>query len=173
MHALRDFAGVADIERSMQGQGVWLTQAELQERVDNVSIALFGITEADTRRVPIDAKTAMGSDPFYNHDKHGPLVDASERDCAAWEKQFELVNAIAASPDGFLAIGDIQITDDVGNPLACIGAFIRQLFALNQGLVPGAVLTPDGSGRRSSVDAERWGTSLEREAKAFQTRRRR
>jgi hypothetical protein len=60
MLVLRNFAGVADIERSMQGQGVWLTQAELQERVDNVSIALFGITEADTRRVsssPISIST--------------------------------------------------------------------------------------------------------------------
>jgi hypothetical protein len=178
---LLELPGIVELEKLCRGQGQWLTQAEIAERADVVSVSLFGLTEADTYKQAITYIEAMGDDPIFDRSKHGPIVDASERAVQEWERNFAVLYDEVGEVDEdewvefFETIG-FDVLAGNGEQLECLHHFSRQMICCARGLLPAAIFTPDGSGRRGaspSVDAETWGAALEKEARAFKPSRHR
>lgn len=171
--SLINLPGIAEIEVAITTPG-WEWRPEnddLQQRVDQASIALFGITEAQTRRIPLDGLTAVGPDERYDHSRHGPMIDASERECAEWEARFADLEKRLASDNGVYELYGITLRDDAGRQFASTSKFARQIYAAGKCLVQGAKFTLDGGGR-TKVSAEDWGAALERAAREFKPTRR-
>lgn len=161
---------VAELERMIaEGKG-W--SREFEERADQVSIALFGVTKADTQ-LP-----APSPDDFYPQGAKSIDAQAYDAAAAAW-LQRELNLAVPAAPDfaddqlddWWYWERDVDATDADGNLLRCLPYIDRQLNAAIGQLLPGAVFTPDGSGTRATASVEAWGSNLAADAVKFIGRR--
>lgn len=154
---LHELPGIAAIERLKRGKGEWLTEAEIAERAEKVSLGLFGLTIADTYG-PV---TTQGGTEAQWHVREKRDLD--------WENQFEDINQELWSSDaiaGYWLDEGVDVMDEDGNRLRCAHLFERQMICVFRGLIPGAVFTPNGDGG-ASASAERWGASLEEEARLF------
>lgn len=184
---LRDLPGIAEVERivSQPGAGWREDDPKRVALIDRVSVSLFGITQGDTERVP------PAYDDFLTEDdrlalKHLALLGTGNRfryaeapyDQAVaehdeWEANFDVLYDDADPDDGeFWRILGVDVTDGSGEDLHCLHNFSRQLIVSAKGLLPGALFTPDGSGKRGSPDAHAWGAALERAAQEFKARKR-
>lgn len=165
---LRGLPLVAELEAMIAAGKGW--SREFEERVDQVSIALFGITRADTE----PSWPALAA--FYV----GKHLDEKAINQAA-SKHYDLMQSLAVpNPKDHSEIDiiewweydDIDVTDDNGRALRCLHYIDRQLWAAFNETIPGAKLTLDGKGTRAPLDAERWGNSLADEARKFAQRKR-
>ncbi|WP_148648522.1 hypothetical protein [Sphingobium baderi] len=185
---LIELPGIAEVEKLASARG-GLWREDDPERValtDRVSVSLFGITEDDTYRpepvftdflTPADriefARYQFVSvDRFpYARKAHDKATDA----WYAWEAQFNILYDESIADEDrakFWQVLGIDGTDERGSQLCCFHAFSRQLIVVARGLLPGATMTPDASGRRASPDADTWGQAMAAAAKAFQERKR-
>jgi hypothetical protein len=190
LHLIRliELPGIIDVERLASARG-GLWREDDPERIaltDHVSISLFGITEGDTERPePSFADFLEPADRIlWERSTYLPVAafpiarTAYEKacdECRSWEDQFSVLydDQIADEDiDSFWRVLGIDVTDSHGNHLHCLHAFSCQIIVVARNLLPGASLTPDGSGRRASPDAETWGRAMAAAAKAFQERRR-
>lgn len=154
---------LAEIEQwILRDRGVtW--RPEFEKRVDEVSVALFGV-----KRHPKPQQ-----DKFSNRAE----FFAAEQ---AWENWLRAVCPPDYSDDDeeneaiyiawLLRLG-IHIWDSSGDELLCAEWFVEQAVAAVLG-IHGARLTLDGSGSAAGQDAEAWGAALERSAKEFRARKR-
>lgn len=166
---LRDVPLLMEVEALIRAGKSWA--ADFSAKVDEVSIALFGITAAETEPAP------PASDNFYN----GSTFDQAAWSAAHDEREDLLADlwvpdADRASYDELIdwwAEEGVLICDENDVPLRCLSFFGRQLNAALYELVPGAKLTIDGTGKRSTQSADAWGASLAAEAAEFARRPRR
>ncbi len=183
---LRDLPGVADIERSFANPNRhWAKENDdLGQRIDMVSVALFGITDADTEFEFTEAylrhhypwtfpdydrvklrKTTSDAMQSFNHE---------DELYKAWELHFRVMDlADQARLPLFEALG-WDVLDETGSPLWCLDVFGRQIIAATKGLR--GKLPDDGAAEalqdtreeaRAAVDLAALEQRLAREAAAF------
>lgn len=132
---------------------------EFERRVDEVSVALFGI-----RRHP------KPNAHDFNHEVDFRVASYQR------EQWYESLGIPADNPQGgydsvdYLDDLGIDIWDTDGNRLRCAEWFVEQAIAATLE-IGSARVTLDGSGSAAGTDAEAWGASLEREARVFRTRK--
>jgi hypothetical protein len=163
------------------------------EKIAAVSIGLFGITQWDTEfchAKPVFEDDDDEEDSAADESDEVPpaVLDAYDlwtqarrtyqEQSVAYEAQFHPTRVPWSEIEPFwLALG-WDLSDGKGAELVSAHCFARQIIAAARGLVPGAVLTLDGSGAWGAEGAEQVsGDTLEerlkREADAFIARRRR
>lgn len=165
---LRDLPLIAEIERLIVSGQSWAKNFET--RTDEVSTALFGVTKADT----VAATEAVAPS------SRGWDMAATRKDAEARGDLERLMTAPAereVSVDEYYFWWEERGFDIEGEPgswipLRCLYLFERQMLAAAGELMPGAKLTPDGSGNRAAQTAEAWGGSLAADAAKFIARKR-
>lgn len=159
---------IAEAEAMVRAGKGW--SAAFEVRADEISVALFGITKADTFPPAVDRNA------FYE----GRTINAARHNAALYELEslneslwtLESDNApYDETIDWWLEAG-IYVGGDDEKPLRCLSFFERQLNAAVDSLLPGAVLTLDGTGKRAAQSSEAWGASLAADAAQFASRRR-
>lgn len=184
---LIDLPGIAEVERiaAQPGAGWREDDPERVALVDRVSVSLFGITEGDTERPEPRIEDGLDARQLADYERLGPQIVRNWREVDAayqrrveewhaWESNFEVLydeNLADEDRERFWQVLGVDVDDAEGNELASLHSFSRQLIVVARGLLPGAKLTPDGTGQRASPDAETWGRALEAAAKAFKERR--
>lgn len=174
---LRQVPAIAETEAMLGTRGAeWLPAFETKCR--ETSLALFGITEADTR--PIEPHPD-------SYDKNtGPLsriwfsAEASAKYEAALSAWYDWQEIMGVFEAGITELGarrfwfknGIDVTDGEYDPLRCLPYFSRQLYVAVKSLLPGASLSLDGSGKRAAQSVEDWGAALAAEAAKFRPSRR-
>jgi hypothetical protein len=168
---LRDAPLITEIERSLDRRGfAW--SARYDAMCATASLSLFGITEADVRpREPhpddVDDPTRTAFMPMSDE-----AFAAYDQRLGAW---FTWNQKVAEYETAVVRVGIVRywhdrgfdVSDGHGEPLRCLDRFSRQLYAATKGLLPGATLTLDGSGKRAAQTIEDWAAALEQEAKRF------
>lgn len=152
---------IAMIEQVVTAGHGW--DATFLKIVDNVSIALFGITAADTMR----------TEPMRSPGRPDPAFKVE------WERWVEWDEALAPLAAGvswtercdYLESLGIDQFDENGNALRCFDLFARQMVVAVRGLDPRAKLTLDGSGKRSGQSVDDWGAALEADARRHKSSR--
>lgn len=156
---LRDNTLICEIEQMIAAGKGW--SREFDSRVQEVSIALFGVTRSDTEKPCI-------------------VSEGAEPDMAVFEQWLQLqadlivpTNADFCDDDiiEWWAEAGLDVADSNGVPLRCLVNFDRQLLAALHELLPSAALTWDASGTRGPIDAVEWGASLAAEAATFKSAR--
>lgn len=160
---------IAEIEALIRAGKSW--SAEFQPRVDAASVALFGLTAADTWPV---------APSQHEHYKGRSLDEASWQVAvdAYHELDADLVvpEADRTPYDQLIAWwweAGVIVTDDAHVPLRCLSFFERQLNAALFGLLPNARLTLDGTGCAGPQPADAWGAALAAQAEEFTRRSKR
>lgn len=150
---LIDLPGVSELEAMVtNSNGVWCTEAEVKQRADQISTALFGITEMDAITAP---------------------EGVTDED---WDRHFHDLDDASCTDDDairYAATLGFDIADADGDVLACYYDKLSvQIVVVAKALLPAARFTPDGSGQaaRASVDAATWGDAIERDARRFRPR---
>lgn len=176
--AFRDIPVIAEIEAMMDIRGVeW--RADFERKVDAASIALFGITRADT--IPPEPHPDQYSDGTRLSQYMFKKEDASRYEQALeawhqWQDRFKLHDQLVAASNepgvSMTAIGNVDVTGADGRPLRCLKYFSRQLFVVAEGYMPKARFTPDGTSARATQTPEEWGAALAASAAKFKPRRR-
>lgn len=172
---LRDVAAIREIEQLLdQPGGAWA--ASFAEQCNRLSLSLFGITEADTR--PAEPHPdSFGNDDrasqYYFSDEAFASYDAA---LSAWYQWQEVMSGFEQEeqelgPERYWKRHGIDVTGEDGRPIRCLPYIERQMFAAVKGLLPGAKLTLDGSGKRASQSVEEWGAALAAEAARFRPSR--
>lgn len=173
---LRDIPLIAEIEGMLDIRGIeW--RADFDAKCDEVSIALFGITKADTIRPEPHPDQFGGASRYFFGDKELSQYDQALAAWYQWQEDFFLP---ADDEDVWLEEEIIDfwrdtgfdVLDAKGAILRCLHRFERQLLAVGDGLIATARLTIDGSGSRAAADADAWGKSLEEAAARFKSSRR-
>jgi hypothetical protein len=167
---------IATIERMMDIRGIeW--RADFEATCDAASIALFGITRADTIRPEPHPDQFGGNRGLARYHFGGKDLADYSAVMEAWF-QWEADTAVPtrAKDDEldvfeFWEVLGIDVMSDDSPVLRCLHCFERQMFIALKGLMPEAKLTWDGSGSRAAQDAESWGASLAAEAANFRSRR--
>lgn len=172
---LRQLPLIAEIEAMLDRPGVTWTPA-FEQRRDAISLALFGITEADTRPVEPHPDQIEDNGPAARWRMSDDALAAYNIALDRWhEWQRKMTVFDRAIKDRgivscFARLG-YDVTDDVGDPLRCMQYFARQLYVAHMGLLPGAKVTLSGSGKRVAQSAEDWGAALAAEAARFRPSR--
>lgn len=154
--------GIMDIEEAVAAGLGW--QPDFQAKVDQVSIALFGITAADTVR----------PEPIRSPGRPDLSFQAAWDSWGVWDTAFYALSNDATWDDRrgyFRSIGVDQF-DEIGRELRCFDLFARQIIVAVNGMDPRATLTLDGSGKRAGQSTEDWGAALEADARRHQAQRR-
>lgn len=141
--------------------------AETTQRIDDVSIGLFGVTLEDT--------ICHDYDEFPADDGEEPFTPEE------YEKRFSATWAPWDQAKPFWEAIGWDLTDGKGKPLKCHWCFERQIIACSFELVEGARFTPDGSGRWQGAIAEElderrlqaWTEELRRQVQSFLEKKRR
>jgi hypothetical protein len=158
---------IAEAEALVRAGHGW--SAAFEKRADEISIALFGVTQADTFP-PLPDQSA-----FYK----GRSLDEAAYS-AAMEKLDQLqsdlwtIESDKAAYDEtitwWLEEADIYVGGDDERPLRCLSFFERQLNAAAFELLPGCCLTLDGTGTRAAQSSEAWGAALAADAEKYLSR---
>lgn len=154
----REIPLLIEIERWINEVRGIMWRPEFEERVDAVSVALFGITRA-AAKPPKPEPADFGTSEAY-------MAAAYQWD--EWHYQFT-PNEGQDMVD-YLEWLDIDIWDTEGKELRCAEWFVEQAIAATYE-IGGAKFTPDGSGTIAKPDAEKWGEALAAEAAKFKSRR--
>ena len=132
------------------------TLSYTSEKINAVSVGLFGITEYDTYEDELDED------------------DEPEEDAGEYEQQYAVASLPWPQGETFWTFIGWDISDGKGQELICSHFFARQIIAVARELVDGAKFTPDGSGIAaydfdgSLVEPEeRWEQALQRQAERF------
>ena len=152
---LYDIDSLMEIEAAVAAGAGW--RPDFQAKVDRVSVALFGITAADTIR-PEPVRSPGNPDRGFQADW--------ER-WAAWDAAFAALSKDAswdARCDYFDEIG-VERFDENDRELRCFDLFARQIIVAVNDMDPRAKLTLDGSGTRSGQSVDDWGAALEADAR--------
>ena len=160
---LGDVPLVAELE-GMIARGLGWSK-EYEARCDEVSIALFGITEADTRPPPPLADVS-------SEQAHRATLQAAQR-WHDWQLNFAIL-AKENQPADLLRMWrdwHIDVSDDNGRPLRCLPQLERQLLVWAEELLPDIEFTEDGSGTRRQKSVDQVEQGLLAEAQAFMARR--
>lgn len=172
---LRDVPTIMDIERLLDAPGgAWA--ATFEERSNEASLALFGVTDGDTR-LPEPHPDSFGNDDRYS--RYFFTAEAFASYNAALEAWYDWQQVMEgfegevreAGSDRYWRRYGFDVTDENGEVLRCLPQFERQMYAAMKGILPGARITLDGSGRRRSQSAEEWGTALAAAAAQFRPSR--
>lgn len=172
---LRDLPVIADLEALLRKpSGSW--SAEFEARLDNVSLALFGITPKDARPVEPhpDSFDDGRASPFLSFS--GEAFDAYNTALDAWYDWQEVLAGYEREvrrfgPTRFWGRHGIDVTDGYGLELDSVQFISLPMYVATKELLPGARLTLDGSGRRAAQSAEEWGAALAAEAARFRSSR--
>lgn len=145
----RDLAGIADFEirfsnyeRLMKDE-----RADLLHDGERLSVNLFGIRQNDTS--------------FWHGVEAGFAGDFDE-----WEAMFAFLRRDTIEPDeeAFWNAAGLDLLDEQGAQLECVGYFGRQLVCAVRGLLPAATLrfrsTCQRTDEQIEAEAEAWGRML-------------
>lgn len=182
---LRDVPLIAEIERMMDIRGItW--REDFIARCDEVSVALFGLTEAETRE---DEPTMHSVWLAARHHgsltereqyslKHEGMYNEAYQDWAEIERTLAFFDGPLDQAEPLMATGSvvIDVRGEDGAPLRCLKMFGRQLAAAANECIEGARLTLDGSGKALAVeddgDLDQWAANLAADAAKFKPSRR-
>ncbi len=150
---------------------------EFEQRCDEVSIALFGITRADTIRPEPHPDHFGGGYRYTFPDKDFTAYGEALQAWYQWREDFFLPADddevwLDVEIDEFWRETGFDVLDEHGGFLRCLQFFDRQLLAVGDGIIATAKLTIDGSGKRYAIDADTWGKSLEEAARVFKSKTR-
>jgi hypothetical protein len=154
------FPEIAKIEdlfgRLSKSPAVDDTPPELQDQIDEASKSVFGIIYDDTVMSEPDELNELDDDhpevvAFYKRDEEYEAVFLSDR-TLSYQEQLQYLDDC-----GF----DFRDNNDIR--LRVIDHFFRQTVAVGKGLMG---RLPDSS----EIDAAKWATGFERDAKAFRRR---
>lgn len=173
--------GVADIERIMSTSEGWKPENDnLQERIDAVSVSLFGVTEADARKPEPDVRDYLDREGAELFDRgvhvypEGRELERFDADCVKWQEWqehfviFEYVEPTHDEiVDGIREFGVDVSGDDLKTPLRCWERFMAQIIVTADELLPEARFTYDGSGKAAPKTAETWGRGVAEDARKF------
>lgn len=157
-----------------QPGGAWT--AAFQERCNHLSLSMFGVTEADTK--PAEPHPdSFGKDEQYSRYFFSKEAFASYN--AALEAWYDWQHVMGVFEGEIKELGSerywrrygLDVTTEDGSLLRCLPFIERQLFAAIKGVLPGAKVTWDGTGRRGSQSVEEWGAALAAEAARFRPSR--
>jgi hypothetical protein len=137
---LRDLPGVASISGWCHQPDRWQypTVIDTMAALDEVSIGLFSITRDDTRSEEGMEFTADEGEEPFTAEEYEERFNATR---APWPEARQFYEAIGW-----------DLSDGHDGELICAHWFARQIIAATLGLVEGARLTPDGSGKWSTHD---------------------
>lgn len=157
---LRDLPGIREIEAGLQLRNAeWAQENEkLQERCDELSKVLFGITIEDTR-------------PFDQHFE--PKAGFTRETADRFDQNFEVLSWFGF-PEATLVWEALRIDiyDDEGAELRCLSEFGRQLIAVRKGLM-GHLPALDAARRVHEVrSAKSFQEDLETAAREYARRKR-
>ena len=173
---LRKVPAIAEVEAMLDTPGIGWSQA-FEVKCDEVSLALFGITAADTQPAEpypdsFDQDTGLLSRLWFSDDALSTYNTA----LSAWYDWQAVIGGFEAEVEElgartYWARNGFDVTDGVYDSLRCLPYFSRQLYAASKSLLPGARLTLDGSGRRAPQAVEDWEASLKAEVARFRPSR--
>jgi hypothetical protein len=153
----REIPLLIEIEQWIARERGIMWRPEFEERVDQVSVALFGI-----KRHPKPQQ-----DKFSNRAE----FFGAEHAWGNWQRSIGYPEDLErefgdyAGAEWLYRLG-IQVWDADGKDMRCAEWFVEQAIAAALEF-DGAKFTPDGSGSTLPADAEEWGASLERAAREF------
>ena len=162
---LRNLPGIPQVEAMCRARRPFDPPLVEQtfDRLDEVSVSLFGITRFDTSCEDEEDWEWEGENPL-TREEYLARFKATEVD---WEQAAPYWEALGW-----------DLTDENGKPLACAWCFERQIISTMFNLNEGANLTVDGSGTwvsdpsaESEERLEAWREQLEGEALAFNQKR--
>lgn len=174
---LRNVPAIAETEAMLSTRGAeW--QPAFEAKCKDTSLALFGITKADTQPVEphpdtFDLNTGPASRIWFSHEAL-TRYDAALSAWSAWQKVMEKLDSGIAELGArrFWAKNGIDIMNNDYEPLRCLPYFSRQLYVAMKSLLPGARLSLDGSGKRAPQSTEDWGAALAADTARFRSSRR-
>ena len=172
---LRGVAAIEELERLLdEPGGAWAVKFE--ERCDQISLALFGVTKRETD------PPEPHPDGFGQEDRHSRFFFSEQAfssynaALAAWYDWQEVIVAFEGeleqlgSERYWKRLG-YDVTDENGGVLRCLPYLERQMYAAVHGVLPGARVTLDGTGKRAPQSTEEWGAALAAEAARFRPSR--
>ncbi len=168
---LRKVPAIAEIEAMLDVRGAAWALA-FEAKCDEASLALFGITQVDTcpkEPHPDDIEDKSAISRFSMSDEAFSTYSAAIDRWYDWQTviaEFERDTSERGLISYFASIG-YDVTDGRGSELRCLPYFSRQLYVAHKGLLPGAKVTLDGSGKRAAQSVEEWGAALAAEAARF------
>lgn len=149
---------------------------QFEAKCDETSLALFGVTHSDVcpkEPHPDDVEDKGPASRYIMSDEafssYATLVDRWydwQAVMAGYEEAVENRGRIS-----FFAGYGYDVTDGQGAELRCLPYFDRQLYVAHKGLLPGAKVTLDGTGRRAAQSVEEWGAVLAAEAARYKAQR--
>ncbi len=172
---LRKLPLVAEIEELLEDRSVeW--QSSFDAKCDETSLALFGITKADTEPAephPDDVKD------------EGPMARFRFSEAAfatyneALDRYYDFQSVMGVYEADANEIGRVSywgkrgydVSDGYMTELRCLSRFDRQLYVATMGILPGAKVTPYGGGRRAAQSVDEWAAALQAEAARFRPSR--
>lgn len=171
---LLDLPGVAELEAALHVPGRQLDKQydDLDERIQALSLKLFGITDADTQFAPRPDEQVWDR----QLETHLLTPDGSKR-WDAWEANFEFLQWEWEEEDAFWALGGLDVRGEDGESIEILANFGRQIVCAIKGLHPRAHLPGKAPAQAAATDetvrddAERWGQRLAEEARQFKPKR--
>lgn len=154
----REIPMLVEIEQWIESVRGIMWRPEFEARVDEVSVALFGINRAATQPNEPRREDFSETSAFFDaHDKW-----------ASFRAEFQIPGNSARWYDDVAFLEDlgIDIWHEDERELRCAEWFTDQAIAASK-QIGGAAFTPDGSGNVASADAESWGAAMQRAARDF------
>lgn len=172
---LREVPAIRELELLLDAPGgAWA--ATFEERFNQLSLSLFGVTQADTNLADPHPDTFVGDERSERYIFSRTAMASYGAALAAWEDwqkvmlTFEREEREMGSERYWMRHG-LDVTDGCGMPIRCLPYIERQMFAAVKRVLPGAKLSLDGSGKRASQSPEEWGAALAAEAARFRPSR--
>ncbi len=171
---LRNVSAIASVEAMFDSRGA-LWSKNIEEKCDAASLAIFGITKADTEPPEPHPDSFEGTRSAAH--RYTFSEKASESYFLALDAWHEFKEAMRDYEEGIQQVGVVaywrsrgyDLTDRYRDELRCVPYFHRQLYVAVRGLLPGAQVTTDGSGQRAPQSVEQWEAALMAEAQRFRS----
>jgi len=150
---------------------------EFEDKASSTSLALFGVTPADTQPADPHPDDFAKSSSRFSSFIHDDGAEAYDRALVAWHAymgriaEYEKAVRRSGLANYWRGRGFDVCAPSGGEPLACMQFLHRALYAAVTNLLPGARLTLDGSGGRAAQSVDEWEAALLAEAKRFRPSR--
>lgn len=173
---LRELPGVAELELALHVPGWHLLKEydNLKDRLDRLSVDLFGITTAETN-------LTFGFDDWRVHGTPtmlGQLTPEAMERLDQWERAFDFLDyEYDGEAETFWRVFGWDVTDGAGNELLIMEFLGRPLTAVVKRLHSkarcrfGEQAGSDQTNFDSGAEAEAWGRALEEQARTFKPSR--